>query len=72
MRFGGVVELGAVLIHADVSGHEVASSASSTTLAFTMAVDEEYSQYSRDRVRRKTSFLGGVESNLNLSLKPSS
>ena len=69
---GGAEELGAVLIHTDAGGDEVASSASSMNLAFTVATDEEYSESSRDGVRRKTKFLGGVESNLNLSVKPSS
>ena len=72
MRFGGAEELGAVLICADVGGGDVASSASSMTLAFTMAADDEYSESSRDGVRRKTTFLGGVESNLNLLVKTSS
>ena len=72
MRFGGAEELGAVLISADVDGGEVASSASSITLAFTVAADEEYSESSRDGVRHKTTFIGGMESNLNLSVKPSS
>ena len=72
MKFGGAEELGAVLIHAEVGGGEVASSTSSITLACTVAADEEYSESSRDEVQRKTTFLGGVESNLNLSVKPSS
>ena len=72
MRFGGADELGAVLIHAKVGGGEVASSASSRTLVLTFATEEEYLESSRDGVRRKTTFLGGVVSNLNLSVKPSS
>ena len=72
MRFGGAEEHGAVLIHADVGSGEVASSASSITLTFTAAADEEYSESSRDGVRRKIAFLGGVESNFNLFVKPSS
>ena len=72
MVFGGADELGAVSIHAKVGGGEVASSSSSMTLAFTVAAEEEYSESSSDGVRRKTTFLGGVESNLNLSVKPSS
>ena len=72
LLFGGADELGAVSIHAEVGGGEVASSASSRTLALIVAVEEEYSESSRDGVRRKTTFLGGVESNLNLSMKPSS
>ena len=71
MRFGGADELGAVLICAEVGGGEVASSASSRTLALTVAA-EEYSESSRDGVQHKTTFLGGVVSNLNLSVKPSS
>ena len=39
--FGGADELGAVLIHAEVGGGEVASSWSSMTLAFTVAAEEE-------------------------------
>ena len=72
MRFGGAEKLGAESIRAEVGGGEVASSASSRTLAFTVAAEEEYSTSRRDVVRRKTAFLGGVESNLNLSVKPSS
>ena len=72
MRFGGADELGAVSIRAEVGGGEVASSASSRTLALTVAAEEEYSESSSDGVRRKTSFLGGVVSNLNLFVKPSS
>ena len=71
MRFGGAEELGAVLTRTEVGGGEVTSSASSKTLAFTVAAEEEYSESSRDGVQRKTTFLGGVESNLNLSMKPS-
>ena len=70
MRFGGAEELGVVSTGAEVGGGEVASYASSKTLAFTVAAEEEYSESSRDGVRRKTAFLGGVESNLNLSVKP--
>ena len=72
MRFGGAEELGAVSICAEVGGGEVASSASSRTLALTVAVEEEYSESSSDGVQRKTAFRGGVVSNLNLSVKPSS
>ena len=72
MRFGGVEELGAVSIRAEVGGGEVASSSSSITLALTVAAEEEYSESSRDGVRRRTTVRGGVESNLNLSVKPSS
>ena len=66
MRFGGAEELGAVSTHAEVGGGEVASSWSSMTLEFTIAAEEELSESSREGVRRKTTFLGGVESNLNL------
>ena len=69
---GGADELGAVSMHAVVGGGEVASSSSSITLALTVAVEEEYSESSRDGVLRRTAFHGGVESNLNLSVKPSS
>ena len=69
---GGADELGAVSMHAVVGGGEVASSSSSSTLAFTVAAEEEYSESSRDGVRRRTAVHGGVVSNWNLSLKPSS
>ena len=70
---GGADELGAVSMRAVVvGGGEVASSSSSITLAFTVAAEEEYSESSRDGVLRRTTFRGGVESNLNLSVKPSS
>ena len=72
MRFGGAEELGAMSTRAEVGGGGVALSAASKTLAFTVAAKEEYSESSRDGVQRKTSFLGGVESNLNLLVKPSS
>ena len=72
MRFGGAEELGAVSICGEDVVGEVASSSSSITLALTVAAEEEYSESSRDGVRRKTAVLGGVESNLNLSVKPSS
>ena len=72
MSFGGADELGAVSMHAEVGGGEVASSSSSMTLALTVAAEEEYSESSRDGVLRKTAFLGGVVSNLNISVKPSS
>ena len=72
MLVGGADELGAVSILAEVGGGEVASSSSSITLAFTVAAEEEQSESSRDGVRRRTAFRGGVESNLNLSVKPSS
>ena len=72
MRLGGVEELGAVSIQSKVVVGEVASSSSSKTLALTVGAEEEYYESSRDGVRRKTTFLGGVESNLNLSVKPSS
>ena len=71
MESGGAEELGAVSIRSEVVVGEVASSSSSTTLASIVAVEEEYSESSSEGVRRKTSFLGGVESNLNLSVKPS-
>ena len=70
--FGGADVLGAVLMRAEVGGGEVASSSSSITLAFTVAAVEENSESSRDGVRRSTVLLGGVESNLKRSEKPSS
>ena len=72
MVFGGTEELGAELTRAEGGGGEVASSLSSVTLALTVAGEEEYSESSRDGVLRRTAFHGGVESNWNLSLKPSS
>ena len=39
--FGGAEELGAVSIHAEVGGGEVASSWSSMTLALTVTTEEE-------------------------------
>ena len=66
---GGADELGAVLIHAE---GEVASSSSSMTHAFTVAAEEENSESSRDGVHCSTVLLGGVESNLKRSEKPSS
>ena len=72
MVFGGAEELGAVLKHAEGGGGEVALSSSSITLAFTVAAEEENSESSRDGVPSSTALRGGVESNLNLSEKPSS
>ena len=72
MVFGDAEELGAVSRRAEVGGGEVASSSSSITLAFTVATEEENSESSRDGVRRSTVLLGGVESNLKRSEKPSS
>ena len=43
---------------------EVASSSSSTTLATTVAAEDEYSESSKEGIRRKTTFRGGVETNL--------
>ena len=63
MLGGGADELGAVSMHAVIGGGEVASSSSSITLALTVAVEEEYSESSRDGVRRRVAVLGGVESN---------
>ena len=60
---GGADELGAVSMRVVVGGGEVASSSSSITLEFTVVVEEEYSESSRDGVLRRTSFRGGVESN---------
>ena len=70
--FGGAEELGAESKHAEGGGGEVASSSSSITLAFTVAAEEENSESSRDGVHRSTVLLGGVESNLKCSEKPSS
>ena len=72
MVFGGAEELGAELKHAEGGGGEVALSSSSITLAVTVAVEEENSESSRDGVPRSTALRGGVESNLNRSVKPSS
>ena len=68
MLFGGAEELGG----AEGSGDEVASSSSSIILAVTVAADEENSESSSDGVPRSTALRGGVESNLNRSVKPSS
>ena len=70
--FGSAEELGAESKRAEGGGGEVASSSSSMTLAFTVAAEEENSESSRDGVLSRTAFHGGVESNLNLSVKPSS
>ena len=72
MVCGSADELGAVSMCAEGGGGEVASSSSSITLAVTMAAEEENSESSRDGVPRSTALLGGVESNLNRSVKPSS
>ncbi len=72
MLVGGADELGAVSMRAELGGGEVASSSSSMTRAFTVAAEEENSESSRDGVRRSTVLLGGVESNLKHSEKPSS
>ena len=68
MLFGGVEELGG----AEEYGGEVASSSSSMILAVTVAAEEENSKSSRDGVPSSTALQGGVESNLNRSVKPSS
>ena len=70
LEFGGADGPGAVSIRAEVVVGDVASSSSSMTLAFTVVAEEEYSESSGEGVRRKTSFLGGVESNLTLFVKP--
>ena len=67
---GGADELGAAVIRAE--GGEVASSSSSMTRAFTVVAEEENSESSRDGVRHNKVLLGGVESNLKRSEKPSS
>ena len=72
MVFGGAEELGAVSKRAEGGGGEVASSSSSITLAVTVAAEEENSESSRDAVCHSTALRGGVESNLNCSVKPSS
>ena len=72
MVFDGAEELGAVSKHAEGGGSEVASSSSSITLAFTVAAEEENTESSSDGVPSSTALRGGVESNLNLSEKPSS
>ena len=41
MLFGGADVLGAVSMHTEVGGGEVASSSSSITLAFTVSVEED-------------------------------
>ena len=72
MVFGDAEELGAVSKRAEGGDGEVASSSSSITLAFAVAAEEENSESSREGVRRNTVLRGGVESNLNRSVKPSS
>ncbi|EMS66436.1 hypothetical protein TRIUR3_28896 [Triticum urartu] len=51
---------------------EVASSFSSTTLAKTVAAEDEHLESSIEGVRRQLAFCGGLESNLKPSVKPSS
>ena len=70
--FGGAGELGAVTMRAEDIGGDVASSSSSMIFPVTVAAEEENSDSSSDGVPRNTALLEGVESNLNLSLKPSS
>ena len=65
--FVGAEELGG----AEAGGGDVASSSSSIILAVTVAADEENSESSSDGVLRITALLGGVVSNLNRSVKPS-
>ena len=72
MLVGGADELRAVSMRAVAGVGEVASSSSSITLALTVAAEEEYSESSRDGVQHRVAVRGGVESNWNLSLKPSS
>ena len=72
MVFGSAEELGEVSKRAEGGGGEVASSSSSITLAVTVAAEEDNSESSRDGVHRSTTLRGGVESNLNRSVKPSS
>ena len=72
MVFGGAEVLGAESTRAEGGGGDVVSSSSSIILAFTVAADEENSESSSDGVSRSTALRGGVESNLNCSLKPSS
>ena len=68
---GGADELGADSTRVEAGGDDVASSSSSIIRADTVAAEEENSDSSSDGVLRITALLGGVESNLNLSLKPS-
>ncbi len=72
MVFGGAEELGGVSKRAEGGGGEVASSSSLITRASTVATEEENSESSRDGVCRSTALRGGVESNLNHSVRPSS
>ena len=72
MVFGGAEELGAESTRAEGGGGDVASSSSSIILAVTVAADEENSESSSDGVPRSTALQGGVDSNLNRSVKPSS
>ena len=72
MVFGSAEELGAESKRAEGYDGEVASSSSSIILAVTVAEEEENSESSRDGVPSSTALRGGVESNLNFSVKPSS
>ena len=72
MEFGGAEGPGAVSRCSAAMVGEVASSYSSTTLATTVAAEDEYSESSIDGVRRQLALHGGLESNLKPSVKPSS
>ena len=72
MEFGGAEVLGAVSRCSAAMVGEVASSSSLTTFATTVAAVDEYSESSREGVRRQLAFGGGLESNLKLSMKPPS
>ena len=64
LELGGAEGPGAVSRHCEAMAGEVASSSSSTTLATTVAAEDEYSESSKEGVRCKTAFPGGMESNL--------
>ena len=71
LEFGGAGGPGAVSRCSEAMVGEVASSSSSTTLATTVADEDEYSESSIEGVRRQLAFYGGLESNLKPSVKPS-
>ena len=72
MEFGGAEGPSAVSRRDEVMVGEVASSSSSTTFATTVAAEDEYSDSSIEGVRHQLALGGGLESNLKLSVNPSS
>ena len=72
LEFGGANGPGAVSRCTAALVGEVASSSSSTTLATIVAAKDEYSESSIEGVGRQLADCGGLESNLNFPMKPSS